>query len=106
MMGYGLLRMLRRRQSLLTPNILKAKLLHVRTVYWNSWGGEGHLRTPLGGTSAPAGQAQGGPSPAFVKENIDVLRTMIKELDNKDQEKVTPHKLFNEVSGGAGSENS
>ncbi|GJW25545.1 hypothetical protein Tco_0039356 [Tanacetum coccineum] len=28
-------------------------------------------RTPLGGTSAPAGQAQGGPSPTFVKENID-----------------------------------
>ncbi|GJY07984.1 hypothetical protein Tco_0375038, partial [Tanacetum coccineum] len=39
-------------------------------------------RTPPGETSAPAGQAQGGPSPAFVKENIDVLRTMIKELDN------------------------
>ncbi|GJS87826.1 hypothetical protein Tco_0770462 [Tanacetum coccineum] len=31
-----------------------------------------------GGTSAPAGQAQGGLSPAFMKENIDVLRTMIK----------------------------
>ncbi|GJT70336.1 hypothetical protein Tco_1029622 [Tanacetum coccineum] len=29
---YGLLRMLRRRQSLLTPNIPKAKLLHVRTL--------------------------------------------------------------------------
>ncbi|GJY20695.1 hypothetical protein Tco_0393261 [Tanacetum coccineum] len=28
-------------------------------------------RTPPRGTSAPAGQAQGGPSPAFVKENID-----------------------------------
>ncbi|GKA56743.1 reverse transcriptase domain-containing protein [Tanacetum coccineum] len=44
MMRYGLLRMLRRRQSLLTPNIPKAKLLHVRTVHWNSWGDEGHLR--------------------------------------------------------------
>ncbi|GJZ56216.1 putative nucleotidyltransferase, ribonuclease H [Tanacetum coccineum] len=54
----------------------------------------------------PAGQAQGGPSPAFVKENIDVLRTMIKELDNRGQEKVTPRKLFNEESGEAGSENS
>ncbi|GKC58536.1 hypothetical protein Tco_1086134 [Tanacetum coccineum] len=63
-------------------------------------------RTPPGGTSAPAGQAQGGTSPAFVKENIDVLRTMIKELDNRGQEKVTPHKLFNEESSGAGSENS
>ncbi|GJT50710.1 hypothetical protein Tco_0976867 [Tanacetum coccineum] len=59
-----------------------------------------------GRTSAPAGQAQGGPSPAFVKENIDVLRTMIKELDNRGQEKVTPRKLFNEESGGAGWENS
>ncbi|GJS97649.1 reverse transcriptase domain-containing protein [Tanacetum coccineum] len=47
-------------------------------------------RTPPGGTSAPAGQAQGGPSPAFVKENIDVLRTMIKELDNRGQEKMSP----------------
>ncbi|GJR50210.1 reverse transcriptase domain-containing protein [Tanacetum coccineum] len=47
----------------------------------------GTTRTPPGGTSAPAGQAQGGPSPAFVKENIDVLRTMIKELDSRGQEK-------------------
>ncbi|GJS52500.1 hypothetical protein Tco_0625862 [Tanacetum coccineum] len=31
---------------------------------------------------------------------------MIKELDNRGQEKVTPRKLFNEESGGAGSENS
>ncbi|GKC85206.1 hypothetical protein Tco_1140923 [Tanacetum coccineum] len=106
-MRYGLLRMLRRRQSLLTPNIPNAKLLHVRTVHWNSWGDEGYLREDSpGGTSAPAGQAQGGPSPAFMKENIDVLRTMIKELDNRGQEKVTPRKLFNEVSGRAGSENS
>ncbi|GJS18942.1 hypothetical protein Tco_0413414 [Tanacetum coccineum] len=63
-------------------------------------------RTPTGGTSALTGQAQGGPSPAFVKENIDVLRTMIKELDNRGQEKVTPRKLFNEESGGVRSENS
>ncbi|GJV50351.1 hypothetical protein Tco_1440563 [Tanacetum coccineum] len=69
-------------------------------------GALGTGRTPPGGTSAPAGQAQGGPSPAFVKENIDVLRTMIKELDNRGQEKVTPRKLFNEESGEAGSENS
>ncbi|GJS65339.1 hypothetical protein Tco_0679903 [Tanacetum coccineum] len=40
-------------------------------------------RTPSGGTSAPAGQAQGGTSPAFVKENIDVLRIMIMDLDNR-----------------------
>ncbi|GJT70335.1 hypothetical protein Tco_1029621 [Tanacetum coccineum] len=69
-------------------------------------GALGTGRTPPRGTSAPAGQAQGGPSPAFVKENIDVLRTMIKELDNRGQEKVTPRKLFNEESGEAGSKNS
>nr|GEU50680.1 reverse transcriptase domain-containing protein [Tanacetum cinerariifolium] len=63
-------------------------------------------RTPPGGTYAPASQAQGGPSPAFVKENIDVLRTMIKELDNRGQDKVTRRKLFNEESSGARSENS
>ncbi|GJY69037.1 reverse transcriptase domain-containing protein [Tanacetum coccineum] len=43
-------------------------------------------RSPPGGPSALAGQTQGGPSPAFVKENIDVLRTMIKELDNRAEE--------------------
>ncbi|GKE13950.1 hypothetical protein Tco_1421527 [Tanacetum coccineum] len=63
-------------------------------------------RTPLEGTSAPVKQAQVDPSPAFVKENIDVLRTMIKELDNRGQEKVTPRKLFNEELSEAGSENS
>ncbi|GJX47677.1 hypothetical protein Tco_0272867 [Tanacetum coccineum] len=66
----------------------------------------GTKRTPPGGPFALAGQTQGGPSPVFVKENIDVLRTMIKELDNRDQEKVTPCKLFNEELGEAGSENS
>ncbi|GKC61745.1 reverse transcriptase domain-containing protein [Tanacetum coccineum] len=69
-------------------------------------GALGTGRTPPGGTCAPPGQAQGGSSPVFVKENIDVLKTMIKELDNRGQEKITPHKLFNEESGGAGSENS
>ncbi|GJV73031.1 hypothetical protein Tco_1493026 [Tanacetum coccineum] len=69
-------------------------------------GALGTRRTPPGGTSAPARQAQGGPSPAFVMKNIDVLRTMIKELDNRGQEKVNPRKLFNEKSGEAGSENS
>ncbi|GKF15847.1 hypothetical protein Tco_0057309, partial [Tanacetum coccineum] len=63
-------------------------------------------RTPPGGTSAPAGQAQGGTSPAFMKDNIDVLRTMIKEIDNRGQEKVTPCKLVNEELGRARSENS
>ncbi|GKE43832.1 hypothetical protein Tco_1471116 [Tanacetum coccineum] len=30
----------------------------------------GTRRTPLGGTSAPARQVQGGPSPAFVKKTL------------------------------------
>ncbi|GKB48449.1 hypothetical protein Tco_0899202 [Tanacetum coccineum] len=68
-------------------------------------GALGTRRTPLGGTSALARQAQGGPSPAFMKENIDVLRTMIKELDKRGQEKVTPRNLFNEKTGETGSEN-
>ncbi|GKC72438.1 hypothetical protein Tco_1118321, partial [Tanacetum coccineum] len=61
-------------------------------------GALGTGRTPLGETSAPVGQAQGGPSLTFVKKNIEVLRTMIKELDNRGQERVTPRKLFNEES--------
>ncbi|PWA71398.1 hypothetical protein CTI12_AA282170 [Artemisia annua] len=56
-------------------------------------GAVGTRRTPLGGPSAPSGPAQEGLSPAYVKENIDVLRTMIKELDNKGKEKATPRKL-------------
>nr|GEV61035.1 probable LRR receptor-like serine/threonine-protein kinase IRK [Tanacetum cinerariifolium] len=57
-------------------------------------------------TFIPTRQVQEGPSPAFVKENIDLLRTIIKELNNRGQENVTHHRLFNEGSGGAGSENS
>nr|GEU98448.1 hypothetical protein [Tanacetum cinerariifolium] len=45
MMRYGLLRILWGRQSQLTPNILKAKPLHARTVRWSSWGDECHLRS-------------------------------------------------------------
>ncbi|GJW24254.1 hypothetical protein Tco_0038065 [Tanacetum coccineum] len=33
------------------------------------------------------------PSPAFIKENIDVLRTMIKEHDQQAKIKATPRKL-------------
>ncbi|GJR04180.1 hypothetical protein Tco_0527164 [Tanacetum coccineum] len=80
------------------PQLEKGENLNTRAL--------GIGRTLPGETSAPAGQAQGGPSPTFVKENIDVLRTMIKELDNRGQEKVTPRKLFNEESGEVGSENS
>ncbi|GJS08449.1 reverse transcriptase domain-containing protein [Tanacetum coccineum] len=53
----------------------------------------GTRRTPPGGTSALARQVQRGPSPASVKENIDILRTMIKELDNQGQEKVKEPRL-------------
>ncbi|GJR71640.1 reverse transcriptase domain-containing protein [Tanacetum coccineum] len=79
------------------PQLEEGKNLNTRAL--------GTRRTPQGGTSAPAGQAQEGPSPAFMKENIDALRTMIKELGNQGQEKVTPRKLFNEELGEAGSKN-
>nr|GEV07972.1 reverse transcriptase domain-containing protein [Tanacetum cinerariifolium] len=49
-------------------------------------------RTPLGGTSSLIERVQVGPFPAFVKENINVLRTMIKELDNLGQEKSVSRK--------------
>ncbi|GKB21477.1 hypothetical protein Tco_0855400, partial [Tanacetum coccineum] len=52
MMRHGLIRMLWGRQSLLTPNIPKANLLYVRTVHWNSWGDEGHIRS-RGGKEQP-----------------------------------------------------
>ncbi|GJR87376.1 hypothetical protein Tco_0211387 [Tanacetum coccineum] len=58
----------------------------------------GTWRTPPGGTSAPAGTVREGLSPAFMKENNDVLRTMIKELENRFKEKVTPRILFNRGS--------
>nr|GEW14497.1 reverse transcriptase domain-containing protein [Tanacetum cinerariifolium] len=61
-------------------------------------GAPGTERTPPRGTSTPAGQAQGGPSPAFVKENIDVLRTMIQELDNRGQEKLSSDSGYDIVS--------
>ena len=69
-------------------------------------GAVGTGRTPPGGHSAPSGPAQEGPSPAYVKENLDVLRTMIKELDNRGKEKATPRKLSYRGSRGAESESS
>ncbi|GJT70331.1 hypothetical protein Tco_1029617 [Tanacetum coccineum] len=50
-MRYGLLRMLRRRKSLLTPNIPKAKLLHVRTEARSSQSGVASLLRRQGATS-------------------------------------------------------
>ncbi|GKA23016.1 hypothetical protein Tco_0708978 [Tanacetum coccineum] len=45
------------------------------------------------GPSEPAPLAQTTPSPAFIKESIDVLRTMIKEHDQQAKAKATPKKL-------------
>ncbi|GJV21867.1 hypothetical protein Tco_1370887 [Tanacetum coccineum] len=48
-----------------------------------------------GGPTEPVLQKQKthSPSPAFIKENIDVLRTMIKEHDQQAKMKATPRKL-------------
>ncbi|GJU18522.1 hypothetical protein Tco_1146488 [Tanacetum coccineum] len=48
-----------------------------------------------GGPTEPVLQTQKtpSPSPAFIKENIDVLRTMIKEHDQQAKVKVTPRRL-------------
>ncbi|GJY29772.1 hypothetical protein Tco_0405539 [Tanacetum coccineum] len=49
----------------------------------------------LKGPTKPVIQTQTtpSPSPAFVKENINVLRTMIKEHDHQTKTKATPRKL-------------
>ncbi|GJV94774.1 hypothetical protein Tco_1546351 [Tanacetum coccineum] len=48
------------------------------------------------GPTEPISQTQTTPSPSpnFIKENIDVLRTMIKELDHQAKAKATPRKLI------------
>ncbi|GJR56226.1 hypothetical protein Tco_1406747 [Tanacetum coccineum] len=48
-----------------------------------------------GGPTKPVLQTQKtpSPSPAFIKENIDVLRTMIKEHDQQAKTKATPRRL-------------
>ncbi|GJY95840.1 gag-pol polyprotein [Tanacetum coccineum] len=48
-----------------------------------------------GGPTKPVLQKQKtpSPSPSFIKENIDVLRTMIKEHDQQAKTKATPRKL-------------
>ncbi|GKD53337.1 hypothetical protein Tco_1286724 [Tanacetum coccineum] len=48
---------------------------------------------PREGPSEPAQLTQSTPSPTFVKENIDVLRTMIKEHDQQAKGKTTQRKL-------------
>ncbi|GJR86831.1 hypothetical protein Tco_0210842 [Tanacetum coccineum] len=51
------------------------------------------------GTSEPAQLAQTTPSSAFIKENIDVLRMMIKEHDQQAKAKAAPKKLVYDDSG-------
>ncbi|GKD33456.1 hypothetical protein Tco_1248965 [Tanacetum coccineum] len=48
------------------------------------------------GPTGPTLQTQTTPSPslAFVKENIDILRTMIKEIDHQAKAKTTPRKVI------------
>ncbi|GKA07773.1 reverse transcriptase domain-containing protein [Tanacetum coccineum] len=46
------------------------------------------------GPTEPVSQTQTTPFPAFVKENIDLLRTMIKEHDQQTKTKATPRKLI------------
>ncbi|GJX57820.1 hypothetical protein Tco_0805888 [Tanacetum coccineum] len=58
------------------------------------------------GPSAPAQLAQTTPSSAFIKENIDMLRTMIKEHDQQTKTKLTLKKLTYDDSEIEGSESS
>ncbi|GJY43702.1 reverse transcriptase domain-containing protein [Tanacetum coccineum] len=75
---------------------------------------EGAQRVELEGTGTgsregpfePAQLAQTIPSPTFIKENIDVLRTMIKEHDQQTKAKATLKKLVCDDSGEEGSDSS
>ncbi|GKA44337.1 hypothetical protein Tco_0737061 [Tanacetum coccineum] len=58
---------------------------------------------PREGPSEPAQLTQSTPSPTFVKENINVLRTIINEHDHQAKAKTTQRKL---VYGGSEEENS
>ncbi|GKD47468.1 reverse transcriptase domain-containing protein [Tanacetum coccineum] len=62
----------------------------IRGAETRNWGTETH-RGPI----EPVLQTQKTPYPslAFIKENIDILRTMIKEHDQQDKAKATPKKL-------------
>nr|GFA98662.1 hypothetical protein [Tanacetum cinerariifolium] len=50
-------------------------------------------RVPLVGPSAPSERAHDILSLIFIKKNIEVLRTMIKEHDQRGREKATTKKL-------------
>ncbi|GJV60584.1 hypothetical protein Tco_1466684 [Tanacetum coccineum] len=67
---------------------------------------QGNERGPLGVPFAPFGPAHMTPSPAFIKDNIEVLRTMVKERDQEDKARATPKKLTYRESKGGGYESS
>ncbi|GJS14625.1 hypothetical protein Tco_0409097 [Tanacetum coccineum] len=57
------------------------------------------------GPTEPAPLAQTTPSPNFIKENIDVLRTLIKEYDQQAKANATPKKLAYDESEEEDSDN-
>nr|GEX63900.1 hypothetical protein [Tanacetum cinerariifolium] len=59
-----------------------------------------------GSFCCPRGRTCSNPPGRCFQNTKDASGVVTKELDNKGQEKVTPCKLFNEESGGAGLENS
>ncbi|GJS82931.1 reverse transcriptase domain-containing protein [Tanacetum coccineum] len=94
------------------PNLLE--LEESKDIIDSQLEGEGAQRVELEGTGTgsregpfePAQLAQTTPSPAFIKENIDVLRTMIKEHDQQTKAKATLKKLVYDDSGEEGSDSS
>nr|GEY44560.1 hypothetical protein [Tanacetum cinerariifolium] len=74
------------KKAWLTCNLWRRKLRE-----WKQESLEGNPRGP----TEPVLQTQKTPSPslAFIKENIDVLRTMIKEHDQQSKKKATPRRL-------------
>ncbi|GJW27402.1 hypothetical protein Tco_0044277 [Tanacetum coccineum] len=67
---------------------------------------EGTRKGSREGPSAPTLLAQTTPSSAFIKENIDMLRIMIKEHDQQTKTKATPKKLTYDDFEVDGSESS
>ncbi|GJW30759.1 hypothetical protein Tco_0047634 [Tanacetum coccineum] len=105
-MRYGLLRMLKG-ETITVPNISKT---NYSMLEW-SIGIVGLTKATLGPEEARASQLEVASllrkqGAALSPSELLSPETMIKELDNRGQEKVTPRKLFNEESGEAGSENS
>nr|GEW41208.1 RNA-directed DNA polymerase like [Tanacetum cinerariifolium] len=83
----------------------KAKIWLTRSHQWKELKGQGLKGLGAGPPvrpSEPVPFTQETPSSAFVKDNIDVLRTMIKELDQQTKSKATPKKLAYDESEGGG----